>query len=409
MSNSGADKTTTYIVSNASEERTITNVVLFDDDYILKPQNGQTNLPPHFAQARVNVLKYLAGTSGVMNLVWRSTDKSKWGEKTDNNEIYKTWHLQDDAYTSRNHKIAITMRGDVQIDTVLLYVDSFLQVARAGKGWFNEKNGKFKDTSYMLGYTNSSADNAGQLTTLKIPLATLSVLSVESPRIHERDEVDDIIDQYTRTKLYCSKAHRDACKSANPPVTDGYISDAEAVKNIPIEHRWVELLPMCENEEEEISRWCNIVNFVDINDDENTIRYIDVECDFARATGYWVAKSYDESIIIKQIYGVLNGRSHCKNQLCYPIFKPWAEVDLWIFSDDEVICPDDMKFLEGILERNYTKNDGTSPKSYRKKVFMKFQWEKSRNDALLDLYTKLISPFRNEFFLTHGARTEYDQ
>ena len=93
--------------------------------------------------------------------------------------------------------------------------------------------------------------------------------------------------------------------------------------------------------------------------------------------------------------------SQMKNTIIRPIFKPYAECDLTIIdmgsgpfshvSSDPFI---------GKLGQIYDK--------YRKHWYVNASENVERTRKLHNMYIKTISPYKNEFYLVHGCRYEYD-
>lgn len=93
--------------------------------------------------------------------------------------------------------------------------------------------------------------------------------------------------------------------------------------------------------------------------------------------------------------------SQMENTIIRPIFKPYAECDLIIID-------------EGKGPFSHTSSDPFTYKlnsiydKYRKYWYINASENVERDRKLFEMYIKTTSPYKNEFYLAHGCRNEYD-
>ena len=146
----------------------------------------------------------------------------------------------------------------------------------------------------------------------------------------------------------------------------------------------------------------------------------DATSEYARWTGYWyestegkILKSDGKSKMV-QFQG-----SGINNKTVTPIYKPWAECDLIVFQSgsNEPFATEDYSFFERKLDQYYESYeiDASDPTgqtmnvvSYRQCFFVNANRDRQTNMKTMKKYAKVKSPFRNEMYVCHGSRNEYD-
>jgi hypothetical protein len=151
---------------------------------------------------------------------------------------------------------------------------------------------------------------------------------------------------------------------------------------------------------ESISKLWNVVRTVDF---ENPIDNIpSAHSEQMRFTGYWVksGREGDGISLSNTIAKPTETISHpMSNQLFYPIFKPWAEVDLAVLNKT---FPNKLiNTCLNAIKKNYGEQ-------YIKHFYIDVSEPSSKNDVILKNYSLAISPNRNEFWNSHGYRRLFD-
>lgn len=185
-------------------------------------------------------------------------------------------------------------------------------------------------------------------------------------------------------------------------------------KTIPDEHRWVK---MCKANfsTHNISPVTHIVKYVYPKNNVGTQPIgdqIGVVSHYSRFTNFWISTPYYYDTEKKntrqqrRVIGETNSIIHnpLMFQTYYPIYKPWAETHLIMFcgETDGPFSDKTYKKIEDVLEMNYEKK-------YVKRWFVDVENASNQSFATAKHYAKTVSPFRNEIYLTHGARDEYDE
>ena len=126
---------------------------------------------------------------------------------------------------------------------------------------------------------------------------------------------------------------------------------------------------------------------------------------YARGTKYWYNHT-DSKVMVNSFNG-----TKISNKAVFPIFKPYAECDLIVFEGmpGEPFSIEDYRWFERKINMYYKKKPSSdSPLQTRMSVYVNSALDSQTNLKKIKHYAKIVSPFRNEFYICHGGRREYD-
>ena len=300
-------------------------------------------------------------------------------------KLVKENFIPDDGFTGKNVYIKITHAGDAQrmeytsstkkerdnpIDNVTIYVDSYFVVGLPYQRMqeFNQQEKTQYQASRTFSVYTTSKSN-GNLSTMEI--ASSDILFMGEWAHHDENLKKHMwfydIMQFGRLVIMPSRTT-----------------------------------------EQDIKNDCPIM-YIDLSRDGSKEMYhvAFYSCkDYARETHYYNVIT-DNDHVFKETSKL--SRLPIGNQVWYPIYKPWAECDLWVVVTDENPFPETPEpMLKSILDSRYKKGGET----YRKEYYVVVGTDSvngMQNTAEIAKFAVTKSPFKNEFYRTHGGREEYDK
>ena len=174
---------------------------------------------------------------------------------------------------------------------------------------------------------------------------------------------------------------------------------------IPDDLSWVENLE--DGFGKKISRYTHVVKLCYDGEDTPPKEFVSAESNYARFTGYWYVQGSQWDKAKQSIYTrykFLEESSSIPstggNLIFHPVFKPFAECDLLIHTEDTPTFPE--RYANFFLERLYYKYYDREGKSFKKTWCANASGDYNTIENRIKDFTKTVSPYKNLIMECHS-------
>ena len=179
---------------------------------------------------------------------------------------------------------------------------------------------------------------------------------------------------------------------------------------IPEDLLWIEKLE--DGYGKKISRYTHVVRLCYDGEDKQPKEFVSAESNYARFTGYWYVQgshwdkdkksTYTKFKFLKETSSM---PSTGGNLIFHPVFKPFAECDLLIHTEENPTFPN--RYANFFLERLFNKYCDGEGKSFRKDWRANASGDYNTIENRIKDFTKTVSPYKNLIINCPSKRFEY--
>ena len=362
----------------------------YSDQYTWGQSNPSTTLPEIFQGLILkednHIRSYTYSSDGTLNYNSETTEEGLYAE------------------------FGINLNLNNPIKTVLLYIDSYLAIF----------------TPYYPKGRGNNSEDWPYFYNVRRSMSQLSDLDYDCTS----QDRSVVVCNSSGSNLYNSEYDYD---KSQPKTVDKNKLEADSrlhhmvedeSESIPFPHRWIRALRIL-GYGQKISGFTNVVKCVNKGGPQMSLPIMGIAyctSTYNRFTDYWILRQANDPIGVLRDSDKLPTTIQHNCILC-PIFKPWAAVELVVFSPSPQ-GGGNGNFGVGVPENNstYKLMHEKLVKNYGSKFITRYVYnsenmiytdedkEKNKERVVKNFvkYYRTQSPFRIEQYLCHGSRLEYD-